>query len=133
MRPEFYAVIAAVMLGVLPAAAMAEVDCALAETQADINRCAEADWKTEDARLNEAYDRAMTRAGYFDDSLDAADRGAVQALKRAQRAWLAYRDAECDAQSFAVKGGSLEAAYQLFCMANLSKLRSEELETYMGD
>lgn len=130
MKPLFLAAIACALF---PLAAWAEVDCAQAETQSDINRCAKADFKTEDARLNEAYGRAVTRAQYFDETLDAADRGAVLALKRAERAWIAYRDAECDAQSFAVKGGSLEAAYRLFCMANLSKLRTEELETYMGD
>ena len=46
---------------------------------------------------------------------------------KAQRAWLAYRDAECEAQNSASPDGSLYQVFKYLCLAELTDQRVEQL------
>jgi uncharacterized protein YecT (DUF1311 family) len=48
-------------------------------------------------------------------------------LRTAQRAWLAYRDAECALQGSHVLGGSMYSQMVLVCKAEMTGARSQEL------
>ena len=65
------------------------------------------------------------------DSDTAADNGKTEyldALMASQRAWIAYRDAECTWQGFDAHGGSLEPMLVNECLADLTQKRLKELQ-----
>ena len=49
-------------------------------------------------------------------------------LVRAQRAWIAYRDAECEISALSEKGGSLEPLMRFSCLARVTEARTGELK-----
>lgn len=103
------------------------LSCDEAETQVDLTLCAKADWQIADADLNDAYGAAMDFARGIDADLSASQRGAAGALKAAQRLWIQFRDATCEAEGFAVRGGSMEPMVVYSCMARVSQTRADEL------
>lgn len=110
----------------LPAAAQ-EVDCANAVTQMDMNQCAYDDWEAADADLNDAYKEAMNLLQGWDADLPKDEQGGAQALKEAQRAWITFRDKACEAEGYAMKGGSAEPLLVYGCMRQLTEDRTNQL------
>jgi uncharacterized protein YecT (DUF1311 family) len=53
--------------------------------------------------------------------------GAVKALKKAQRAWIDYRDGHCEGVGFEARGGSMEPMVVSGCKAGLTNNRIREL------
>lgn len=116
-------------LAFLPCAATAqEVDCANAQAQTELTYCAEQDWNAADARLNAAYESAISAMRGIDINLDAQDRGAEAALRAAQRAWITFRDNTCAAEGWAMHGGSAEPMVIYGCRARVTAARADELE-----
>lgn len=107
----------------------AQDDCENAETQVELNACAKWDYQRMDADLNDAYQEAMSVAEDVDADLSRSERGAVEKLRAAQRLWISYRDAVCDSEAFAVKGGSMEPMVWYGCLARLSLTRAGDLRT----
>jgi uncharacterized protein YecT (DUF1311 family) len=60
-----------------------------AKTQTEMNACANEEASRVDAQLNDVYRKLLTQA--------ASQQGAVEKIKAAERAWIAYRDAFIDA------------------------------------
>jgi len=110
----------------LPATAQ-EVDCANAVTQMDMNQCAYDDWEAADAELNDAYGQAMVLLQGWDADLPKDEQGGAQALKEAQRAWITFRDKACEAEGYAMKGGSAEPLLVYGCMRQLTEDRTSQL------
>ncbi|WP_082546832.1 lysozyme inhibitor LprI family protein [Rhizobium sp. Root483D2] len=109
------------------------VDCANAETQTDMTICANKDYEAADTELNAVYKKAMAAMKNADKDLaeiDANYPGAVDALKKAQRAWIDYRDGQCELAGFEARGASLEPMLVSVCLAGLTKKRSEELKGF---
>ncbi|MGV8938097.1 MAG: lysozyme inhibitor LprI family protein [Allorhizobium sp.] len=111
-----------------PATADDEVDCDNAMTQQDMNICAYKDDAAADAELNVQYKLTKKAMAEIDANLDDQMKGAAKALLAAQRAWIAYRDAECEAQGFQARGGSMEPMLVANCEATLSRQRTTELK-----
>ncbi|MEZ5797491.1 MAG: lysozyme inhibitor LprI family protein [Paracoccaceae bacterium] len=109
-----------------PAAAQ-EVDCANAMAQAELNQCAYQDWQQQDAALNAAYGRAVALLKEWDAGLPEAERGGRAALQEAQRAWIIFRDKACEAEGYAMHGGSAEPLLVYGCMARLTEDRTRQL------
>lgn len=106
------------------------VDCANAQTQADMNQCSYLDFEKADKELNAVYKQAMKSAEAAD--VQAADMGdyyvgAVKALKKAQRAWIDYRDGNCDGMGYEAVGGSMQPMLISGCQARMTEARSKEL------
>lgn len=97
------------------------VPCDQAQTQTDMNICADLDYKKADKRLNNAYKALM-------GSID----GEVKQLTReAQRAWITFRDKECLAQAGGERSqtsGSMWPLLYSSCLAELTNQRAEQLE-----
>ncbi len=49
-----------------------------------------------------------------------------------QRAWVAFRDAECDFQTSAVAGGSAAPMIHAMCLDSQTKRRIEDFKTYLN-
>ncbi|MFC5756610.1 lysozyme inhibitor LprI family protein [Rhizobium sp. GCM10022189] len=128
MRLKIGLIGAALMLLVSGAAHAKDVDCANAQTQADMTSCAQARYDAADKALNAQY--KLTRAAMvaIDKDLDGDMKGAEQALLKAQRAWISYRDAQCENSGFQARGGTMEPMLVAGCLADLTDLRTRELK-----
>jgi len=99
-----------------------QVDCDNAMTQTDMNICSYQDYQAADVELNETYAWAMDRAkGYGQTAADA--------LRTAQRAWIPYRDAACEAEAVLYEGGSIQPLIMSSCLANLTRQRTDEMRS----
>ena len=106
------------------------VDCQNATTQSDMTICAAQDYEAADTLLNAVYKQAMAGMQATDKDLaeiDENDVGAVAALKKAQRAWIGYRDGQCELAGFEARGGSMEPMLVAACLADLTRKRTQEL------
>lgn len=121
-----------VLMAYGPAFADDTPDCSTLATQMDMNSCADEDYQQADAQLNAQYKRTRAAMQQLDANLDEDTRGAEKALIAGQRAWIAYRDGECEAEGFQVRGGSMEPMMVSSCSATLTRLRTKELKE-LGD
>jgi uncharacterized protein YecT (DUF1311 family) len=119
--------LAALLLFLATPATAQDVDCANAMSQSDMNACAYQDWEIQDADLNAAYVAAMDLLQLWDANLPEDEKGGVKALREAQRAWITFRDKACEAEGYAMKGGSAEPLLVYGCMARLTEARAGQL------
>ncbi|WHA41893.1 lysozyme inhibitor LprI family protein [Agrobacterium larrymoorei] len=106
-----------------------EPDCSNAQTQAEMTQCAGADFDEADQELNAEYQKLRKLLATRDKDADEGGKGAVEALVAAQRAWVAFRDANCDLAGFQARGGTMEPMLISSCMADMSRKRTEELQS----
>ncbi len=106
------------MFGFMLSAANAQsVDCANATTQAAMTVCAERSFKAADAELNITY-KALTQK--------VTEPGLAN-LRSAQRAWIAYRDAQCAFESAGTEDGSVQAMVISVCREDLTREQNSRL------
>lgn len=116
--------------GLVLAQSEPKVDCTAPQTQADMTICASRDYDAADKALNTEYQSVRKILTERDSSAsDDADKGAAKALLAAQRAWIAYRDANCEAVGYQARGGTLEPMLVASCLADMSRKRAEELKS----
>lgn len=99
------------------------LDCKTATTQTDMNACAGMGFEAADAELNRIYGQLVARTG--------KDSQARTLLTKAQRDWLAFRDAECAFQASGVEGGSAQPMVVLGCREGLTRKRTADLKGYL--
>jgi uncharacterized protein YecT (DUF1311 family) len=100
-------------------------DCANAQDQSTMNACAGKAFDEADKRLNDAYKQIEGRLK--DDA--AAKKLSVEA----QRAWVAFRDAECAFQGGPpATAGSVYPMVVAACQAALTNDRLKDFETYLN-
>ena len=104
-----------------------DLECDNPQTQSEMTQCAEWDWSAADEELNSVYAGAVAAMQAVDETLSAADRGAEEALRTGQRAWVTFRDNACLAEAYAFAGGSMQPMVQMGCMARLTWARVEDL------
>lgn len=112
-----------------PAVADEPINCANAQSTVEINFCADKEYEAADKALNEAYASALkvVRSRNEDKPYDA--KSFEQALRGAQRAWVAYRDADCkDVISQVWTNGSGTTSAILQCMTEKTVQRTKELK-----
>ena len=87
-------------------------------TTRDVEQCLAADLKRADAELNRYYAAATKRLTEQQDTV------ALARLRAAERAWIAYRDAECDAVYKSWGQGTIRGAVNLGCRIDLTTART---------
>lgn len=112
---------AAVAILAVSATAASAQDCTDPQTQTDLNICAGKRYEAADAALNAIY-------GTVRDRLDEAGR---EQLLTTQRAWIAYRDAECTFRSRGVEGGSIYPLIYGDCLTELTEQRTADFENML--
>jgi uncharacterized protein YecT (DUF1311 family) len=100
------------------------LDCDNAPDQATMKLCADTALKATDKRLNMIY-RAITRRL-------ADDPEATKRLVTTQRAWIAFRDAECSFRSSGSFGGSAQPLAYSTCLDGMTRSRLDELKAYLA-
>ena len=93
------------------------------ESQMGMNICAHQDYAAADKELNKAYGDIMRR---LSDDADAR-----KLLQAAQRAWIAFRDAECNFATADSQGGSIHPMLMSGCLQGLTESRTEQLGGYL--
>jgi uncharacterized protein YecT (DUF1311 family) len=82
------------------------------------------DFKRADQTLNQTFKQIQKRLG---DDADGKTR-----FVKAQRAWIAFRNAECTFQSSGDDGGSAAPMVAASCQAELTKNRTKQLKGYLN-
>ena len=94
------------------------------QAQQAMNICAGQAFERADKELNRHW-REIT--DHFSD-----DKEARRLLLDAQRAWLRYRDAQCELDAFQSRGGSMWPMLVAGCRASLTRQRNVELANLLG-
>lgn len=107
--------------------------CEGASSKFEAEECLETVLGERDAALNAAYRVAMGNAKAFDADIGLPV-SAATALRNAQRAWIRFRDAACEAETlpFAIGGGGLLRA-EMECKLGYTDARTIDLERLAGD
>jgi uncharacterized protein YecT (DUF1311 family) len=117
LPPPFRKLLAAAFLLAAPCAMLAADADEPVQTQAEMNQEAAADFQKADAALNKVYQRIRA----------ALDADGQAKLKVAQRAWLAYRDAEAALEAAPNEGGSIYPMIVANVKTRLTEARVSEL------
>jgi uncharacterized protein YecT (DUF1311 family) len=103
--------------------------CDTANTQTDMNQCHGEQAAKSDAELNRVYRALMARW--------KGDGKTVTLLRDSERAWVAYRKAECDLQALPTIGGSMQPVVITMCFKAMTddrvKLLKAKLTCQEGD
>lgn len=89
------------------------------DTTADMRECAGKKYRQADDELNRVYRLLVSKLN---------DEGHKTSLKKAQQAWLRYRDTNCDFVSYRYRGGSIAPVIVSDCMTNTTLARAKELK-----
>jgi uncharacterized protein YecT (DUF1311 family) len=95
---------------------------AKADTTLDMANCNTAELKIRDAALNAAYAAALTRV-----------EGAADAFKTAERAWIAYRDADCGVYENRDAFGTLGEVEAGACLIDRTIERTRDLQAFASE
>jgi uncharacterized protein YecT (DUF1311 family) len=115
------------------ATAEEKLDCKNAMTQAAMNECAALDFEAADKKLNEVWPGLKADTKQQDTDEGEGKTEYLDALMASQRAWIAYRDAECQRYSNEAKGGSMQPLLLYGCMATMTEKRIKELQSNLED
>ena len=94
-------------------------------TQRNMEKSAGDEYTALDEKLNALYNQIKDKLekNHYTE--------AKEDLLKAQRNWVNYRDAECDFQINAVKGGSIAPTIYISCKIQLTKQRIKDFENYL--
>jgi uncharacterized protein YecT (DUF1311 family) len=106
-------------------------DCSTAATQADINQCAARNYEAADRILNLVFEQAIAKARQSDSTVAGSNYSYETALRSSQRAWIAYRDADC-APPPRELAGSISPTETADCMTQKTVTRTKELNERIG-
>lgn len=98
-------------------------ECSQTETF-ELKQCLQGEYQKADKELNAVYGQTMAK-------LDAEGK---EALKKAQRAWIQFRDADAAFCADRFRGGTYAGAASLECLRDLTNQRVKDLkaESNMG-
>lgn len=112
------ALLVALLLLPVAAPAFAEDDCDRNnQSQMAMNQCAGVDAAKADAELNKVYKQLAAQA----------DGKEKTALRDAQRAWIAFRDKECEYRTIGEDGGSIRPMELAMCAQEMTEARTKAL------
>lgn len=99
-----------------------EADCANAQDQASLNICAQQSYRASDAALNKSYAALSQKVS----------KEGLAKLKTAQRAWINYRDAQCEFESYGTADGSVHPMIGSACLDQLTQAQTERLNLQLN-
>jgi len=93
-------------------------DCGALNTQMDINICEGEKFDAADAALNAAYNKLAAKV----------TAGGKAKLQDAQRAWIKYRDLQCEFETLGTSGGSIHGMEVSICLTELTRDQTKRLQ-----
>ena len=117
---QWMSVIALLTIFILPASSLSDEEedkCCC--TTFDTGQCLIKVRKNVDAKLNDTYQRALKKW--------ADDPSVIAKLKNAERAWIKYRDANCEGEYQTYGRGTIGPNMSAFCQIRLTRQRIQEI------
>jgi uncharacterized protein YecT (DUF1311 family) len=111
-------------------------NCTDPQAQQEMNYCAGLEYERADKALNVLWPKVRASMKEQDAELKEYGPdlvGAEAALLKAQRAWIDYRDGQCESEGFEARGGSLEPLLVSTCLTRLTNQRIQELTLLMQE
>src|SRR5947209_3279519 len=105
--PALFLSCVALLINVSAQRRAAKNPCGDAQTQPEMNVCAEKQFEAADAELNRAYKQIMSKAENDPK------------LKAAEVSWLKYRDDNCDYEASMYEGGSAQPMVYSLCLERM--------------
>jgi len=107
-------------------------DCIDPQSQMEMTYCASVDYEAADADLNALWPSIVAAAKSSDEYVAEQVEGTgvpttLEALRGAQRAWIKFRDAQCEYEAYEVFGGTAQSMVGSLCLARLTRERIEVL------
>jgi uncharacterized protein YecT (DUF1311 family) len=99
-------------------------NCGDLSGQADMNVCFGNEFQRADRALNRDYDELMKRL--------TSNEKAQSLLRSAERAWIAFRDAHCAVEAYAVEGGSVMPTVHAECLRELTAERQKQIDQQLN-
>jgi uncharacterized protein YecT (DUF1311 family) len=94
-------------------------DCSETVNQQDMNQCAQANYQTSDAALNQVYQAVKA---------DLTSTAAKESLTSVEQAWIDFRDRNCTFEQTQFAGGSIAPLILSSCLEQLTDERIDELQ-----
>ena len=98
--------------------------CANAEQGLELSNCIAGEYQRADAELNTVYRQAMLKLNTEEHKT---------ALRNAQRAWIEYRDSNCEYETHLFRQGGPSEQHRVVCMTRMSMERTRELQEMLKD
>ena len=109
------------------------IDCSKAGNTVEINYCADRDYAEADRALNEAYKKTLAVIAKEGGPAPYSAARWEQELRTSQRAWIAFRDADCKGLvPMEWSGGTGTASAVLGCMTEQTRARTAALLARYG-
>ena len=119
----------AVLTLAMPAIAAEQTDCSNASNTYEMNICADKEFAAADAELNAVYKVALAAIANSDGEKPYDRKSWEAALRASQRAWVAFRDADCKGLvPMEWSGGTGTTTAVLGCMIQLTQERTKMLK-----
>jgi uncharacterized protein YecT (DUF1311 family) len=109
-----------IIISAVPAAAD---ECPDANTQRDMNLCFDHIRQLADGELGYAYQSALKKT---------SNQAVQKALRDSERAWITYRDRECELESYGVRGGTAYPMVFAICLTEKIRARTKELSRILN-
>ncbi|MFN0218138.1 MAG: lysozyme inhibitor LprI family protein [Hyphomicrobium sp.] len=111
-----------------------KIDCGAALSTFEMNACAEKDFAAADAALNDIYKIALAAVPEMAGDAPYDAKSWEAALRASQRAWVAFRDAECHGHvPMFWTGGTGATADILGCQTSMTNERIKALKERYAD
>ncbi|NPT44624.1 DUF1311 domain-containing protein [Paraburkholderia sp. 1N] len=94
------------------------IDCKNASDQASLNQCADLDYQAADKKLNETYSKLLKKV---------SPQGKPR-LQKAERAWVTYRDAQCEFLTSSPTPYSAQPMIHSYCLSRLTEAQTKLLD-----
>jgi len=90
-----------------------------ASSDVELRECLSTEYEYQDFLLNKYYKELQKQQSSAEDK---------KVLRDAQRAWIKYRDANCEFEALPMKNGSGWTTLHLECILTMTKQRAKELK-----
>ncbi|GGE73229.1 lysozyme inhibitor LprI family protein [Sphingomonas prati] len=111
-------------------------NCGDKPNQTAMTMCQRAVAAQADANLNRIWKQAYAAMQQADRTLsmgvNTSEPGYAAALLASQRAWLAFRNAECRIESYEWRGGTMQPFTASQCLAEVTRQRTAQLRAMLG-
>ena len=120
----------ALLLAAVAPCAFAQKSCDKAYTTLDMNACAKQELDLVEKKLNVKYQAVLKQLSQ--NAKDDPDSGEARTqLSLAQRQWIKFREADCQAIYTLWQSASIRSLMSLSCKQNRAEQRMEKLDEYL--
>lgn len=122
------------MTALLLMLAAAAGGCGDKPNQTAMTMCQKAVATAADAEMDRVWAqvRAVMQAADRSAGSDPVEGGNVAALLVSQRAWLAFRNAECKIKSYEWRGGTMQPFTENQCLTQVTRSRTQQLRAMLS-